>query len=105
MTEYWNSFYTKSSVPEEASSFADFCLKFIQCHDTAAAEATTTTPPDFEQENYVANKRILIDLGCGNGRDTRYFGRAALFCIGVDTADTIIARNNAALSKCDADAL
>jgi tellurite methyltransferase len=91
--EYWNQYYIKSTAPNEASSWAEFSLKFLQHHDGVRNLSTNAS----NDEQQPPRRRILMDLGCGNGRDTRYFARDAhgLFCIGIDAADAVIAKNRA----------
>ena len=50
MKKDWKSFYEKDGAPHEPSSFAKF----------------------FMEQNIEGNK--LVDLGCGNARDTAYLG-------------------------------
>jgi tellurite methyltransferase len=47
---YWAVFYKKHKAVEYPSPFAEFCY-----------------------ENYVSEGQSMIELGCGNGRDARYF--------------------------------
>jgi SAM-dependent methyltransferase len=49
--EYWDTFYTQFNLSEQ-SSFAEFVV------------------------GSVSNPNLILDLGCGNGRDTFYFARA-----------------------------
>ena len=63
---YWNTYYQNKKAPVEASTFASYI------------------------EKYLESGKKLIDLGCGNGRDTKFFGTKDLSVIGVDSAvDTI----------------
>lgn len=65
--EYWNSFYKKKndSIVQE-SQFSHFVQKFI-CKD-----------------------QTIVDLGCGNGRDSRFFNKLGLNVIGIDGSTTAI---------------
>lgn len=58
--KYWKQFYNKKVAPEEPSSFAQFCLDFIP------------------------NKYKVVDVGCGNGRDTKFFLSKGFDSIGID---------------------
>lgn len=58
--EYWTEYYAKNSKPTNASTFAEFILPKLG-----------------------ANKN-LIELGCGNGRDSIYFAQNNLNVIAVD---------------------
>jgi len=62
--QYWNKFYKKGKAPTKPTEFAKFCLKYIK------------------------PKSILIDVGCGNGRDTIYFSKQKKinYVIGIDEA-------------------
>ena len=63
---YWNAYYKKQAAPIHPSSFAEYISKYLD----------------------VGKK--LVDLGCGNGRDTKYFGNYNLSVIGVDSAKDVI---------------
>jgi|MDTC01.2.fsa_nt_gb ubiquinone/menaquinone biosynthesis C-methylase UbiE len=68
--KYWNKFYSKKKAPLKSSSFAVFCLKFIK------------------------NKsNTIIDIGCGNGRDTVFFLKRGYECYGIDQSKSIISKN------------
>ena len=62
--KYWNDFYKKNSVTTEPSPFARFIsdLKLEDCGD-------------------------IVDVGCGNGRDTLFFTELGFNCIGVDNSE------------------
>jgi hypothetical protein len=47
--KYWKEFYKGDKAPKDPSSFALFCL------------------------DYIPEKCVLWDIGCGNGRDTDFF--------------------------------
>lgn len=64
---YWNNYYDLEVVPEEASSFA----KYIQ-------------------EYFIASGKRLLELGCGNGRDSLYFSSQGVQVVGVDSSEKII---------------
>lgn len=58
--EYWNEYYKQNSKPNKASSFAEFILPKL------------------------TKNKCLIELGCGNGRDSIYFSQNDLNVIAVD---------------------
>ncbi len=58
--EYWTNYYVENSNPTEQTSFAEFIL------------------PKLEK-----NKN-LIELGCGNGRDSIYFSQNGLNVVAID---------------------
>jgi len=49
--KYWNAFYKDSQTPSNPTSFAKYCLPLIK------------------------NNSSLLELGCGNGRDSIYFAQ------------------------------
>lgn len=65
--EYWNQFYNKNSHPFERSDFAEFVLK-----------------------NYIDFGKSLIEMGCGNGRDSVFFAKNNVKVIGIDQAENEI---------------
>ena len=60
LINYWNKFYKKKSITAE-STFAKFTYKKI-----------------------INKKSTLLDIGCGNGRDSYYFNRKGLKVTGID---------------------
>src|SRR3989344_3442692 len=65
--EYWDDFYKHSQVPQEPSTFASYCF-------------------DYLKTNYDLYGKKLVDLGCGNGRDTYFFARNGLKTTGIDAS-------------------
>jgi tellurite methyltransferase len=65
---YWDKIYSKVENIKKPSSFAKFCLK-----------------------NYINIKKTtkLLDIGCGDGRDTIFFSKK-LHSIGIDKSKTSI---------------
>ena len=61
--KYWTEYYAKNSKPTNASTFAEFVL-----------------PKLSENKN-------LIELGCGNGRDSIYFAQNNLNVVAVDQVE------------------
>jgi tellurite methyltransferase len=68
---YWEEFYKAVAVTDEPSSFAIFCERFI----------------DKSGNNF------LLDIGCGNARDTRFFYGLGLDASGIDYCETAIGLN------------
>lgn len=66
---YWDTFYEKNKLTNLPSSFAIFCL-----------------------ENFEI-KQTLLDVGCGNGRDSFFFLENKINVIGVDNSEEIIKDN------------
>lgn len=58
---YWENYYSEHRQPVEPSYFAKFCL------------------------NYLDDSGVLLELGCGNGRDSVFFAKEAKIIVsGVD---------------------
>jgi len=65
---YWNGYYSKAPKEiSEPSDFAKFALKYMKAEKT------------------------LIDLGCGNGRDSVYFFNSGLKVTAIDSSRSAIA--------------
>lgn len=64
---YWEKFYQKKKGVFFPSPFAKFCFK-----------------------NYITKEDTIIDLGCGNGRDTLYFASKGLNVVGIDQSKSAI---------------
>ena len=62
---YWKKFYENFKI-RTPSDFAQFCLGYFVKHDI----------------------KWLIDVGCGNGRDSYYFSRNGIKVIGVDLSSS-----------------
>jgi len=63
---YWNDYYENNGVPHDPSRFARFCLK-----------------------EYIKKGQLLVDLGCGNGRDSFYFVKHKVNVLGIDYSTII----------------
>ena len=59
--KYWNNYYKKRNLLIKPTKFAIFCKKKLKKY-----------------------KGVVYDIGCGNGRDSVYFNKNKIFCIGVD---------------------
>lgn len=76
MTEtYWEDFYKKYTLKLEPTEFSKYCLSFIK-----------------KYYNKIENLKLL-DLGCGNGRDSFYFADNSIAVIGIDKCNVIIDKN------------
>lgn len=58
---YWEEYYESGAAPEQPSKFARYVRK-----------------------NYAKKGDLLVELGCGNGRDARFFARHKLSVIAID---------------------
>ena len=77
--QYWNNYYktnTPGTIAE--SNFAEFVLPFLSAH------------------------KSIIDLGCGNGRDSIFFLKKKLKVTGVDMSSQAISQLNEKYSSKDA---
>jgi len=68
--EFWKNFYTKNELKNEASSFALWCI-----------------------ENYIKNTDKILEIGCGNGRDSFTFIANENDIFAIDGCDVAIANN------------
>lgn len=70
LINYWNKFYKKKSINSE-STFAKFTYRKID------------------------NKKIkLLDIGCGNGRDSYFFNKKGFKVVGIDISQKAIQENS-----------
>lgn len=73
-TTYWNAYYQKKPPAlDEPSSFAKEMLSLINAQNSEEGEI-----------------RYLLDLGCGNGRDSCYFAENGIHVVGIDASDVAI---------------
>ena len=63
---YWESYYTKIQKPFDSSTFAKSVL------------------------NKMTPNQTIIDLGCGNGRDSIYFAENKIRTLGIDQSSVAI---------------
>jgi len=62
--DYWREYYyEKHTVQKTPSPFAEFCIGFIN------------------------EDSLLLDIGCGNGRDSLYFSQKGISVTGIDVVD------------------
>ena len=73
---YWDNFYKKKKSPTKETSFAKFVYKKVK----------------------KLNLKIF-DIGCGNGRDTVFFNKKGIECIGLDKSNEIIEKNRRKYKK------
>lgn len=64
---YWNKFYEKKIAPVDASDFAKYTMK-----------------------NFLKKGHRIVDLGCGNGRDSLFFKKEGLSVVAVDSSQSAI---------------
>ncbi len=67
--KYWDNYYNQYKAPEKPSSFATHCLPYIN------------------------KEKILVEFGCGNGRDANFFGANGLNVVAVDRSHATILNN------------
>ena len=69
---FWNKYYKENwSILNSPSPFAEKMLKII----------------NRRRNN---RKQYLLDLGCGNGRDTVFFAQNGIHTVGIDYSDVAI---------------
>lgn len=61
--DYWDNFYSTNKIINKESSFANYVLQYIISNNI---------------------KGKLIDVACGNGRDTKYFNINNIDVVGID---------------------
>ena len=64
--DYWEEVYGEDSIPTTPSNFANFCLDYFS--------------PDS----------IILDIGCGNGRDSIFFSKKGFRVFAFDQSETSI---------------
>ena len=73
---YWNKYYSKEFTFNE-SSFARFILNYVKG----------------------TKKKSLVDIGCGNGRDSIFFFKKGFNVTGLDISKTAIKKNSLISNK------
>lgn len=64
--QHWNNYYSENSKPFQESDFATFVLKQLTKNST------------------------IIDIGCGNGRDSVFFAKNKIKTLGIDPSSVAI---------------
>ena len=70
-SSFWNDFYEKNGAPKNPSNFAKICLEYID------------------------RDEVLLELGCGNGRDSFFFSQNNIDVIALDRSKTAVSKNTA----------
>ncbi len=79
--QYWNKYYNKKKK-QKASNFAVFIFK------------------KFIEKNIKKNSHLkLVDIGCGDGRDSFYFSKKKIETIGIDASRNAIKNNKKKIEK------
>lgn len=71
LKSYWDDYYLSKEKIFPNSSFAEFCLQFIN----------------------TKSNNSLIDIGCGDGRDSLYFSKKNIKTFGIDFSEEAINKN------------
>lgn len=72
--EYWNKFYSDRETGNEELYKPSLFAQFVM-------------------QKYMVEGKSLIELGCGNGRDSVYFAENGLYVTGIDASQVAIKRN------------
>lgn len=64
--QYWNNYYSENKAPTKQSKFAEDIIPYIK------------------------QGKKLVELGCGNGRDSRFFSKHGLEVLAIDQSDSAI---------------
>ena len=72
---YLNSYYYKKETNKKSSNFSKFVLKKLKKNKT------------------------LIDIGCGDGRDSFFFSKKKIKTLGIDISKQVIENNNLIVNK------
>eukprot|EP01128_Nolandella_sp_AFSM9_P000054 TRINITY_DN10087_c0_g1_i1.p1 TRINITY_DN10087_c0_g1~~TRINITY_DN10087_c0_g1_i1.p1 ORF type:complete len:226 (+),score=81.36 TRINITY_DN10087_c0_g1_i1:70-747(+) len=76
--DYWNKFYSSSEIPSNPSSFAEYVLQKVNKEGT------------------------LVDLGCGNGRDSVFFAKHGINLVyAIDLSQSSIDKLNKTTADID----
>lgn len=75
--KYWNDYYKNRKLTQRPSFFAENILKYLD------------------------KGKLLIDLGCGNGRDSIFFWQQGIQVIAIDSADIAMKQLKAQYSNSD----
>lgn len=68
---FWDSFYARQNLELTPSTFAEFLVK----------------------NHFIKAGKSLVDIACGNGRDTLYFQKLGLKAVGIDASKSAIELN------------
>ena len=69
--KYWNAYYEIKKQIDYPSSFANFC---------------------FDKE-YLKKDMNVVEIGCGDGRDAKFFASKGISVHAIDQSKTVIQRN------------
>ncbi len=88
---------TKANLDDIVSSSAE---SIVQYWDSFYRMAAMRTPSQFAAlvASELKSPHIIIDVGCGNGRDTFFFGDIGHIVIGLDASGTAIDSNSSQIS-------
>ena len=78
--EYWEKFYKNNTSLNDASTFSEYILNQI-----------------IEKQSEL----MIVDLGCGTGKDTFNFAKSGFEVIGVDGSEEVIKMNNSKINSLD----
>lgn len=79
---FWDDFYTKNSVSLTPSTFATFLI----------------------ENGHIAPSSRLVDIACGNGRDSFFFQKNGIQAVGIDASSSAIQNNKRVALESDMNA-
>lgn len=105
--QYWESYYKSHSNPKEPSLFAEFVWREYLCFAESRAESQSKSKTTLKTQQAKYNKnpykfscddeRVIdnskakslkiLELGCGNGRDSLYFANKGLSITAIDQVE------------------
>lgn len=95
---YWENYYKTHLQNAAPSLFAKFVWENYLANLTKNSRQSAATPSLQSQSVKNSHKAApfrLIELGCGNGRDSLYFAKCDLSVLGVDQCENVVEFLNA----------
>ena len=89
---YWNNFYKVVSADKKTFTEVDGRVLSAPKDESPFARFCFT--------NFMKDVGTVVDVGCGNGRDSFFFRKSGVSCLGIDQSPEVINNNN---SVCLAD--
>ncbi len=88
---YWKNFYQRHAKSAEPSLFARFVRENYLLKKHAPNKFTKTLISHFTKNASTSQNRVnLLELGCGNGRDSLYFAKNGIKVVAIDQVQEVI---------------